>query len=362
MICADGAIDCARLLANHATKARPLPISSSTTSSQITGIMAHTSSDPHLSFSSFSFFLGALHASKHPDIYESDFLSRLRQSQHMDRDCQEIRLFLEHDTLPRDPHRAQFLTQASLSYAVIDDLLVHKARGSSGLKKLRIFVPQTLRHELISYFHSSPLIGAHLGVSSVLHNIFSRFYWPTMFKDVRYVVRVCPVCQRAHSHRIPLAAPSIHATPTSLLFEHLGMDFVGPLPPSLHRNMFILALTDYFSKWAEAYPLPDQSANSVAVCLADWITRYGAPIRITSDRGASFVSEAVASFCRLWGVQQQFASAYHPQANGLVERFNATLVDMLRAFSIESGKLWDEYINACLFPTHFYPFQHQHFS
>ena len=142
---------------------------------------------------------------------------------------------------------------------------------------------------------------------------------------------------------------SIHTTPTSLLFEHLGMDFVGSLPPSLHRNRFILALTDYFSKWAEAYPLPDQSANYVAVCLADWITRYGAPIRITSDRGASFVSEAVASFCRLWGVQQQFASAYHPQANGLVERFNATLVDMLRAFSIESGKLWDEYINACLF-------------
>jgi transposase InsO family protein len=108
-------------------------------------------------------------------------------------------------------------------------------------------------------------------------------------------------------------------------------------------------MTDYFSKWAEAYPLPAQTAESVTICLADWITRYGAPLQITSDRGANFVSQVVALFCKLWNVEQHYSSAYHPQANGLVERFNATLVDMLRAFSLESGAIWDEFLNACLF-------------
>ena len=134
---------------------------------------------------------------------------------------------------------------------------------------------------------------------------------------------------------------------TSSCYPHTW--FVWAYPTSLHRNRNILVLTDVFSRWVEAYPLPDQTAESTAVCLADRTTPYGSPLLLYSDRGTSFLNAIIAAFCRIWHIQQHFTSAHHPQANGLVERFNATLCDMLRAYSVDTGQLWDETMNAVLF-------------
>ena len=110
-----------------------------------------------------------------------------------------------------------------------------------------------------------------------------------------------------------------------------------------------MVITDCYSRWAEVYPLPDTSAQGVALALADWTSRFGAPLVLLSDRGSSFLNYVIPIFSRLWGFNQMFTAAYTPQSNGLVERFNATLEDMIRVYAMETGALWDETISAILF-------------
>jgi hypothetical protein len=83
--------------------------------------------------------------------------------------------------------------------------------------------------------------------------------------------------------------------------------------------------------------------------LADWASRYGAPIALTSYRGANFLARVIEQFCKIWDIHQSFTSSYHPQANGRVERLNGTICDMIRAYAIETGRTWDETLGAILF-------------
>jgi cleavage and polyadenylation specificity factor subunit 1 len=124
--------------------------------------------------------------------------------------------------------------------------------------------------------------------------------------------------------------------------EIIALDFVGPLPVTVHRNRYDPIITCCFSRWPEVYALPDTSAESVAVGLADWCCRYGAPLSLVSDRGSAFLNQVISAYSRMWNINQFHVAAYHPAANGLVERFNGTLVDMLRVYSLETGSLWDE--------------------
>ena len=206
-----------------------------------------------------------------------------------------------------------------------------------------------MRNHIIDYFHHPPFTGSHLGAPRVRNKVQARFFWPTLIQNVQDRVRSCTVCQQSKSDRTPPPAVALHATPTPRLFEKIAIYFIGPLPPSLHRNRYILSVTDYFSRWAEAYALPDATAESTAVCLADWITRYGAPLEICSDRGAHFLNSTITAFSRIWHITQTPVSAYHPQANGLVERFNGTLCDILRSYAFSCGTLWDELLGAALF-------------
>ena len=292
-----------------------------------------------------AFCIGAIPVDK-----ERSFIQRLRTAQHQDIELIPLIIFLKEGTLPSDSALSRKVMAAASSHSLRNGILMHRAFSSgTSSEPFRIVVPHGMKKELVSYFHVPPLTGAHLGAPRFFQKLLHRFYWPTMYRDVKIFVRACPECQEANSPRVPHAGAPLHATPTPDLFEHVALDFVGPLPTSLHRNRYILVLTDVFSRWVEAYPLPDQTAEATAVCLADWTTRYGSPLILSSDMGTSFLNATIEAFCRIWHIQQQFTSAYHHQANGLVERFNATLCDMLRAYSVDTGQLWDETMNAVLF-------------
>ena len=266
-----------------------------------------------------------------------------------DPDLLPLITFLRDGVLPSDRRAAQQVASESLSYSWSDHLLKHHPRGINDRSAERIVIPPGLRTELISYFHVPPLTGGHFGAPRVFSKLAQRFYWSTMLPDTQRFVQAGTQCQIANSPRVITSGAPLHATPTPGLFEQIAFDFIGPLPVSLHRNRYILAITDYFSRWAEAYPLPDITAESTAVCLADWTTRYGAPFVLCSDRGSHFLNQTITAFCSIWHIVQIPTSAYHPQANGLVERFNSTLIDSLRTYSLSAGSLWDEVLNAVLF-------------
>ncbi|CAB4421453.1 unnamed protein product [Rhizophagus irregularis] len=125
-------------------------------------------------------------------------------------------------------------------------------------------------------------------------------------------------------------------------FDRIGIDIVGPLPTTKKGNKYIVVATEYLTKWPEARALPDAKASSVvSFFYEDIICRHGCPKEILTDRGSHFVNEMLNSLCDELGVKHRLSTAYHPQTNGLVERFNRTLCEALAKFSNENHDDWD---------------------
>ena len=108
------------------------------------------------------------------------------------------------------------------------------------------------------------------------------------------------------------------------------MDIVGPLPRTRRGNRFILVVSDYATRYPEAVPLRNITAPKVAEVLIDLFSRHGVPEEILTDQGTNFTSALLGELYRLIGVKALRTSPYHPQTDGLVERFNCTLKSMLR--------------------------------
>ena len=124
--------------------------------------------------------------------------------------------------------------------------------------------------------------------------------------------------------------------------DRLATDILGPFPESTKGNRYILAVTDYFTKWVEIYTIPDQSAVTCAeVILDEFIGQYGCPYNIHSDQGRNYESTVFTELCRLLEIQKTWTSPYNPPCNGQVERFNQTLVSMIKSFVKGKQREWD---------------------
>ena len=106
----------------------------------------------------------------------------------------------------------------------------------------------------------------------------------------------------------------------------VAADILGPFPESDAGNMYILVAGDYFTRWMEVYPIPNQEAVTVARKLTDeFFFQFSPPEQLHTDHGRQFESKLVAEACKLLGIDKTRTTAYHPQSDGLVERFNRTL-------------------------------------
>ncbi|RWS20738.1 pol polyprotein-like protein [Leptotrombidium deliense] len=130
--------------------------------------------------------------------------------------------------------------------------------------------------------------------------------------------------------------------PLANVFESVGVDILGPLPKSYLQNEYIIVLTDYGSRFVEAKATRNQTAETVAKLLLENVFfKYGFPKELLSDQGVQFRSELVKSLLKQLSVRQKQTTAYHPQCNGLTERFNRTLCDILSQFVDVKHKTWD---------------------
>ena len=127
----------------------------------------------------------------------------------------------------------------------------------------------------------------------------------------------------------------------------IGMDFVE-LDVSTSGNRYALVFQDYLSKWPEVYALSNRRAEIVAKCLQDLAWRHGVPNKIIHDRAAEFLADVLQETAELLGVRQLPTSGGHPQTDGLVERFNRTLKQMLTKLVKKGGHNWDELLGPVL--------------
>ncbi|KAL1273034.1 hypothetical protein QQF64_028896 [Cirrhinus molitorella] len=127
------------------------------------------------------------------------------------------------------------------------------------------------------------------------------------------------------------------------------MDLVGPLPKSARGHKHILVIVDYATRYPEAIPLRKATAKAIAQGLFLLASRVSIPKEILTDQGTPFMSRLMADLCRLLGVKQLRTTIYHPQTDGLVERFNQTLKQMLRRVAAEDRHDWDLMLPHILF-------------
>ncbi len=211
----------------------------------------------------------------------------------------------------------------------------------------QIVLPKECRRTVLRMAHTIPIAG-HLGRKKTAQRILRRFYWPTLYKDVADFCRSCEACQKSTHRRVP-KAPMIPLPVVAEPFQRLAMDIVGPLPRSRAGNRYVLVVCDYATRYPEAVALRNIDAESVAEELVKLFARVGIPREILTDQGTNFTSQLLAEVYRLLHVDSLRASPYHPQTDGLVERFNQTLKEMLRKTASEEGKDWDKLLPYVLF-------------
>lgn len=189
----------------------------------------------------------------------------------------------------------------------------------------RPYLPVTYRYAAFKAQHDL----CHSGVKATRRQIKNKFFWPSMDKEVGRWTQACISCQRAKVHR-HVVTP-LNQFPPSQRFEHIHIDIVGPLRVSRDCR-YCVTIIDRCTKWPEAVPVSDITAEIVAQALFDnWIARFGCPLRITTDQGRQFESKLFNSLMKKFGITRLRTTAYHPQSNGLVERWHRTMKAALMA-------------------------------
>ena len=217
--------------------------------------------------------------------------------------------------------------------------------GEEVIEQLLVPKPYILKVLYLAHTH---VLGAHLGTEKTYDRILGRFYWPGVKKAVQDYCRQCGECQRTSpkvTYHNPLIPLPIIETP----FSRIAMDIVGPLPKSSRGHRYILVILDYATRYPEAVPLRSATARAVAREVFLLFSRVGLADEILTDQGTCFMSRVMREMCKLLKVTQLRTSVYHPQTDGLVERFNKTVKQMLRKVIDLDGKNWDQLLPHVLF-------------
>ena len=185
------------------------------------------------------------------------------------------------------------------------------------LDRPRIIVPTCYRRAVFNTLHNM----SHPGARATCKLVSERYAWPFMNKDVRQWTRECLACQRSKVTRHTKAPLQTFPLPDER-FAHVHIDIVGPLPDS-HGCTYVLTCIDRYTRWPEAVPIANTTSETIAKAFfAQWISRFGSPTTVTTDRGSQFESQLFHDLVRLTGTHRTRTTAYHPQANGMVERLH----------------------------------------
>nr|GEW20934.1 BURP domain protein RD22-like [Tanacetum cinerariifolium] len=174
--------------------------------------------------------------------------------------------------------------------------------------------------------------------SMVAKAIRLGYYWPTMHRDTRNMIRACNDCQR---HRPVTRNPQQPLTPITAPwpFYKWGIDIAGPFPKGLGKVKFLIVAMDYFTKWIEAKAVATITGNQVKKFVWNNIVcRFGLSGEIVSDNGKQFSDNPFKDWCDKLNIIQRFTLVKHSQSNGLVERANQSLGEGIKARLGEENK------------------------
>ena len=231
---------------------------------------------------------------------------------------------------------------------VKDGVLIRLHKLKAGLRAIeQIVLPACFRELALDSLHDSAFAG-HFGEKRTLARLKLRYYWPGYVEDVSDWCRTCDVCQKRKNPKTRNVAPLTPIDPGKGPFEQVALDILE-LPVTERGNRYLLVIEDFFSKWVEAFPLVRTVAPSVAQCMLNgWIARFGCPYTILTDQGTEFTSKLFKALSDTLQSKKLRTTTYHPRTDGMVERSNRTIIDVLSKYG-NSEPNWDLQLPLALF-------------
>lgn len=225
---------------------------------------------------------------------------------------------------------------------VVKDGVVYKLWFSKGGEpsRLLLLAPKTLREDIIKNAHGG-MSGGHMGIAKTCQQVQRRAFWLGWRRDVVHFCRRCDRCCRYHRGQLPRRGP-LQPILAGAPFERLSIDLTGPHCRTPRGSVYILTCIDVFSKWTEAFAIPNKEAKVVARVLVEQVfCRFGTPISLLSDNGTEVDSSIMREICQLLGIDKIHTTAYKASTNAAIERFHRTLNSMLGKVISERQDDWD---------------------
>ena len=263
------------------------------------------------------------------------------------KDVQLLQLmqFLETGQLPEDDNLAKKVAGQATQFILVDQTLYFLDPRRN--HKKRIVVPTQLREQLIQEHHRGNM-GGHFAANKLYRMLASHWWWEGMYVDVHNTVKSCPECAIV-SGGGRKTKPPLHPIPVQRPFQIIGVDIME-LPKTKKGNRYVVVFQDFFSKWPMVYPVPDQKTERLVKLLTEEVIPFcGVPEALLSDRGANLLSHLMMDVCEILGIHKLNTTSYHPQCDGMVERFNRTLKASLRKHAVKFGNQWDTYLPGIIY-------------
>eukprot|EP00794_Sanderia_malayensis_P021278 gene21278-biopygen16313 len=230
---------------------------------------------------------------------------------------------------------------------VNNGLLVRSLHRHTHFPSQAVVVPNSLVLNVLKGLHSSPA-GGHMGITRTIQRARERFFWPKMRTSIITFIQKCVDCSQ--NKCTPKRKAPLQPIQISEPFVFWALDYMGPIQETANGNKHILVVMDHFTKWCEAFATKDQKSSTVAKLLVSKLfSRFGPPTVIHSDQGRNFDSNLMHEVYNIMGLKKTRTTAYHPQCDGLVERQNRTLQDIICNFVSEHSLDWDEWIDQAVF-------------
>ena len=272
---------------------------------------------------------------------------RIKVSQENDPSLSTIINLLSKNLCPSDAdqHLSQRYTQIWIQLKLIDGLLCREYDVEGfGVTRNVIVGPNELKETFLYHHHDLPCAG-HQGWRKTLEKLKRVVYWVGMAADTQEYCKSCDNCMKA-KQPMPPKLPMV-STQIGNPWHRIAVD-VMEVPINSRGNKYLLVVQDYFTKWLEAFPMPDQKAERVVELLRSLFCRVGIPSVLHSDQGRNFESRLMADLCESFGVKKTHTTSYHPQGDGLVERSNRILLDMLRSY-VAREEQWEDFLSLMLY-------------